>query len=187
MASVTFFLFSLLSFFFMACIPSIIVDNGHMLNESKACSKCGETKELDMFRKQKAGKFGHTAACLRCESAAGKLWRAANPSYYADYQAKDPERFRLYKAAWKKANPKKHGISAEKYKAKYPERVLARSKANKAIEAGKLVSQPCYVCGTDQLIHAHHEDYSKPLDVLWLCRKHHHVRHKIIKLETHVN
>jgi hypothetical protein len=42
---------------------------------------------------------------------------------------------------------------------------------------GLLVPQPCERCGNPK-VHAHHEDYSKPLEVTWLCHKHHFMRHK---------
>lgn len=45
-------------------------------------------------------------------------------------------------------------------------------KVNNAIRSGRLVKQPCIICGS-LLSEAHHADYSKPLEVEWLCRKHH--------------
>lgn len=48
--------------------------------------------------------------------------------------------------------------------------------ARKAIKKGLLVRQPCEICGALR-VDAHHEDYSKPLQVRWLCRKHHRQRH----------
>ena len=51
----------------------------------------------------------------------------------------------------------------------------------RALKRGDLVKQPCQVCGaTDETtrIDAHHEDYSKPLEVDWLCRSHHMRFHK---------
>ena len=27
----------------------------------------------------------------------------------------------------------------------------------------------CSICGKSATIHAHHEDYSKPLEIIWLC------------------
>jgi len=42
----------------------------------------------------------------------------------------------------------------------------------------KLVTQrPCEVCGSEYTV-AHHEDYSKPLEVRWLCREHHEILHE---------
>jgi hypothetical protein len=49
---------------------------------------------------------------------------------------------------------------------------VARWQVHRALEAGRLVKQPCEVCG-DAKVHAHHDDYSKPLDVRWLCLRHH--------------
>ena len=44
---------------------------------------------------------------------------------------------------------------------------------NYAIRSKKLFKEPCEVCGTDKNIHAHHDDYLKPLNVRWLCAVHH--------------
>lgn len=41
-----------------------------------------------------------------------------------------------------------------------------------AIADGVLVRQPCEVCGREPA-HGHHDDYSKPLEVRWLCPSHH--------------
>jgi hypothetical protein len=38
---------------------------------------------------------------------------------------------------------------------------------------GTLKTQPCEVCGSTVSVEAHHEDYSRPLDVRWLCNYHH--------------
>jgi hypothetical protein len=43
---------------------------------------------------------------------------------------------------------------------------------------GKLKRQPCEVCGATENIERHHEDYSKPLDVQWLCPTHHRERER---------
>jgi len=45
-----------------------------------------------------------------------------------------------------------------------------------ALRDGRLISNPCEVCGTAKS-QGHHEDYSKPLDVVWLCTRHHADRH----------
>lgn len=79
----------------------------------------------------------------------------------------------------------KGGISKDNYhykklqKERYPERIKARSKVNRAIRSGKLRKENCKFCGTDQNIQAHIKDYDKPVkSVVWCCRQcniiHHH-------------
>jgi hypothetical protein len=41
----------------------------------------------------------------------------------------------------------------------------------------RLTRLPCEKCGTKESVHAHHEDYAKPLDVKWLCVAHHRQHH----------
>lgn len=48
----------------------------------------------------------------------------------------------------------------------------ARTTLNAAIRRHKMMKQPCEVCGGLN-VEAHHDDYSKPLDVRWLCRGKH--------------
>lgn len=51
-------------------------------------------------------------------------------------------------------------------------RANARSYANVYLRRGKLKKKPCERCG-DPKVQMHHEDYSQPLQVKWLCRKCH--------------
>jgi len=54
----------------------------------------------------------------------------------------------------------------------------ARAYANRYERLGKLKREPCADCGAQQS-QKHHEDYSKPLAVQWLCRKCHLLLHKL--------
>lgn len=69
------------------------------------------------------------------------------------------------------------------YKLRYPERHNAHQKVSNAIRRGKLLKENCEKCGSDN-VEAHHDDYSKPLDVRWLCRKHHIEEDKKIGTRT---
>ena len=40
------------------------------------------------------------------------------------------------------------------------------------LKRGNIIRTPCIVCG-DINSEAHHEDYNKPKEVIWYCRKHH--------------
>ncbi len=54
----------------------------------------------------------------------------------------------------------------------------AHHAVQEALYKGVLKRQPCEVCGDAiGVTHAHHEDYTKPLDVLWLCNQHHQWLH----------
>lgn len=59
----------------------------------------------------------------------------------------------------------------------FPDRYRAHVAVQGAIGRGVLIKGPCEVCGITEadgaLIDGHHDDYSKPLDVRWLCRQHH--------------
>ena len=46
----------------------------------------------------------------------------------------------------------------------------------KALRVGTLSRMPCEVCGEIR-VEAHHDDYNKPLEVRWLCIRHHNQWH----------
>lgn len=48
---------------------------------------------------------------------------------------------------------------------------------NIALRHGEIVKKACVLC-SDENTDAHHYDYAKPLDVKWLCRRHHAMVHK---------
>ena len=61
----------------------------------------------------------------------------------------------------------------------------AQYKVARAVKKGILVRGSCARCGLQNSIvngkntvHGHHEDYRKPLDVVWLCQKCHMRRHR---------
>lgn len=61
---------------------------------------------------------------------------------------------------------------------KYPEKFLARQKLNYHLKSGNLVKPSHCIQCPEAKIYAHHPDYSKPLEVLWLCSVHHFEEHK---------
>ena len=65
------------------------------------------------------------------------------------------------------------------WRAEDKRRQKAHNMVRNAVKTGKLVRQPCCRCGNPKTV-AHHEDYDKPLDVMWLCQVCHTQRHKEI-------
>ena len=51
-------------------------------------------------------------------------------------------------------------------------RQRARLLATYALRRGELVKKPCFRCGAKRS-EMHHVDYYDPLNVIWVCRKHH--------------
>ncbi|MCR4304963.1 MAG: hypothetical protein NUV63_12205 [Gallionella sp.] len=113
---------------------------------------------------------------------------ARRVGYWAERNAvrrQDPA-YQAQQAEWNKAWLAKNGKTPERlarkaelmraYRVKHIERHNARLAARRAIEAGTLVRKPCEVCGTHPA-HGHHDDYSKPLAVRWLCPAHHREHH----------
>jgi len=60
----------------------------------------------------------------------------------------------------------------------------AQAKVARAIRSGRLTPQPCEVCGHTPAV-AHHDSYDRPLDVRWLCRRHHRLHHNEVDHPTY--
>jgi hypothetical protein len=138
----------------------------------KKCFKCNEIKDLSEFYRHKAMGDGHLNKCKECtkkDSDDNFKRKMLDPVW----QVKERERQRLKEAKRRDSGLtkkyKRVSISSEARKEKYGEYL-------NAIKYGKLTPMPCEVCGK-QKTQGHHEDYSKPLDVVWLCVRHHQDRH----------
>lgn len=68
---------------------------------------------------------------------------------------------------------------SETQRAEHPEKISCREAVRVALEKGVLTRPDnCQECPATKSIQAHHEDYSKPLQVDWLCPKCHTKRRK---------
>ena len=73
------------------------------------------------------------------------------------------------------------GYKAEEsriYREKYPEKVKAQQSLNRAVKNGKIKKSPCVDCDTTYRVQAHHPNYKKVLEIIWLCAIHHKNYHK---------
>jgi hypothetical protein len=123
----------------------------------KQCSKCHQALALEKFHVNRRSKDGKTRVCKKCAKARYQEKRNELLAYQKAYNAKSRQR--------------------QKWKLENPEKVKAHNAVHRAIKSGRLIKKPCVVCG-DTNSQGHHEDYSKSLDVVWLCDKHHKAAHE---------
>lgn len=136
----------------------------------KRCFKCGGIKPLSAFYKHPQMLDGHVNKCKECNKRDVRQNRADNIGYYRNYDRLRYDEHGVRgnpQPAEKQKQHKRDWYDRNKHK-KYANTVVAR-----AIKSGELLRQPCSVCGCDEDVEAHHEDYDKPLDVIWLCTRHH--------------
>lgn len=93
------------------------------------------------------------------------------------WRDENPEVAALKMREWRKNNKERHLEFIKNYKRNNPNKATAHLIVKDAIRVGIMKRKPCEVCGKENA-HAHHEDYSKPLNVIWLCQKHHSERHR---------
>ncbi len=97
-----------------------------------------------------------------------------------EYYYKNKEKYRINQKKWRKKNPIKNKILRDEnrkiYGKKYPEKVKARNKSAYHIKIPK--GQLCQICNKRLAVERHHTDYSKPLNLLFVCRKCHKQRHR---------
>lgn len=129
----------------------------------KICKDCGIEKEKTDF-------YGIQGECKNCSKLRISKNYRENIKYYKTYDIKrnqDPER----KAKRLDYQRKQRQLNPYKY--------LARNTTLREIKRGNLTKLPCEVCGNKK-VEAHHEDHRKPLDVKWLCKKHHFEADKLL-------
>jgi len=138
-----------------------------MSDLKKKCIECRQIKPASDYYRHPMMADGKMGVCKECHKKRMLHRRRNNPEVqaYDRLRSKLPERKFFARAntiKWRKNNP-------EKYK--------AETMVGNALRDGKLKKGICEICGTDEHVHAHHDDYSKPLEVRWLCALHHHRYH----------
>ena len=142
----------------------------------KECFKCHQIKPLDEFYIHKQMADGHLNKCKDCakkDSLEREKELRENPLWRIEERTRGREKYyRLYRY--------KNGSGSQKakndYAKRYPIRKIASSFVGNAIRDGRLKKEPCEICGKKR-VHAHHDDYYKPMEVRWLCIKHHNEYH----------
>lgn len=129
--------------------------------ENKKCGQCKIIKPIREFYSNKSRNDGVTQYCKPCCNSRLKIWNKTHREYINNLQRK-----------WSKRNRKKVSERLLKYVHKYPEKYRAHWLVRMAIKRNNLKKENCAICDSIN-VHAHHEDYDYPLDVVWLCPLHH--------------
>lgn len=104
-----------------------------------------------------------------------RKWRAEHPQAAMNQARRSSQLLRKKPLSEEEKQKRLEGIIA--WQKKYPERARAHQKVYYAVKTGKLFRKPCW-CGAIK-VEAHHFDYSKPLEVEWVCRPHHELADKV--------
>ncbi len=121
------------------------------------CTKCHKEKgDTDFHWRTGSGSKKHRMSwCRDCHK-----------EYCIKYREVNQEKIRVKQREWSKI---RKIIQADK--------ILTRQMVVSAVRQGVIKKLPCKNCG-DIKTHGHHPDYDKPLEVMWLCKKHHYEIHR---------
>jgi hypothetical protein len=126
--------------------------------EESFCPYCKLNQAISEF------KYCYGRRCRTCYVETVREWRRQNLTKYKQSNSKSNIVKRKERCQnsynWRKANK----VKANAYNI-----------VHRAIKSGKILKQNCIICG--DLAQAHHDDYTKPLEIIWLCAKHHKERH----------
>jgi hypothetical protein len=147
----------------------------------KECRSCGSFMPVEEFYRHKAMADGCLNHCKKCVRIRVRKHREANVT---DIRAYDRGRGNIpHRIASRVAYRKTPGglerlnAGAKAWAARNPEKRAAHIIVGNALRYGKLTRLPCAICSTPDT-QAHHDDYSRPLNVTWLCVPCHGERHK---------
>lgn len=173
----------------------------------RICRRCKVEKDDSQFGNLKCSKDGINPRCRQCccESVKRSIKSpeaiANHKRYVSEWQKKNRDKRLEQSRAWYERNleraremslkatkkylstengRKKRNQSTANWDKKNLEKRRAHDRAMYAVETGKLIRpNQCSKCGKECKPHAHHEDYSKPLEVIWLCSLcHFYLHHK---------
>lgn len=143
---------------------------------AKVCISCGQQKPEGDFYKNKNMKDGRINKCGSCYRKQCTDYRRAT---LEKRRQKEVERSR----ARNQTDKQKGAVCL--WKSENRAFVLAQKKLQYAVISGLVSRWPvCAVPDCERKPEAHHPDYDRPLDVVWLCRSHHQQAHHSINKES---
>ena len=136
---------------------------------TRTCCRCHQEKSIGEFILNKSKPLGYEYRCRECSQI------------YEGKRAKTPQKIaqvtRWHQSEYGKLRGR---LNRARRFTLNPERYRAKDLIHSLVERGIIQRQPCAKCG-DMKSQAHHPDYSKPLEVVWLCQAHHSEEHRRLK------
>lgn len=159
--------------------------------EIRKCRICGEVKPITEYYQHNGW---HDTKCKECAKAYSRKYqkehaeeyKAYRKRYYQEHKEgnlkhskewteKNRDKHNEYCRKWTRRNIDKVNEYQKRTRGEHPEKYRAQAIINTRIARGKLQKpNVCQVCGKEGRVEAHHADYSKPLDVIWCCKKCHY-------------
>ena len=147
----------------------------------KTCFKCLNKLPLEAFYKHSAMGDGHLNKCKECtkkDVLQHRLDNLEKVRAYDRFRGGQPHRVVARKEYAQTPQGKlSHAKALRNNRLKNPNKAKTRNIFTNAMRDGKVTKLPCFICG-ELKVEGHHPDYDRPLDVVWLCNKHHQEIHK---------
>ena len=149
--------------------------------EQKRCKDCGEVKGADAFYRTNRGYL--RARCKPCMSAYNRAHLSGVSPRDGYYRTEKYREFNRTRMSAYVRGPGKERVYARnrQYILADRQRRNAWKAVERAVNRGQLIRPDLCACGRPGRVQAHHDDYSKPLNVLWLCAVCHKARHEWLK------
>jgi hypothetical protein len=125
---------------------------------------------------------------LFCEAKVKASRKASMKKYYESHKEAifsrvkerklaDPEKYKEISQKSYVAHRQEKSEYLKAYRATHHKVKAAQAMVHRAVKEGRLNRQPCEFCGSLKT-DGHHDDYSKPLSVRWMCRRCHNIYHR---------
>jgi hypothetical protein len=133
---------------------------------TKRCWKCSSEKPMDEFYRNQSRVDGRQTTCKSCHLEVNRQFSRRHPE--------------TRRASLKRQYAREVERDGRRPSKSVPEfKKRAHRRVYDAIKRGHIIKPSnCAACGAaDSPIHGHHEDYTKPLEVMWLCARCHGALH----------
>jgi hypothetical protein len=149
----------------------------------KVCKQCGVEKEIGSFYTHSKMADGHLNKCIDCVKDRVSKHRQANLERIKAYdkeRSTNLDRVMARKQYAKSEQGKvAHKKAMENYKKRYPMAYAAHVILGNAVKNKTIVrADSCSKCSSIYKVEGHHDDYTKPLEVRWLCEPCHKEWHR---------